>query len=278
MATYAIGDIQGCYSAFQHLLERVEFSAAHDRLWLVGDLVNRGSGSLDVLRWVYKHQSSVVTVLGNHDLHTLAVVEGFVAPHKNDTLQLLFAAPDRDELLGWLRHQAMIHGEHDYLMVHAGLLPQWSAREALALGAEVEAALRGPNYRDFLAQMYGNLPNRWDSNLQGMDRLRLITNAMTRLRVCTDEGEMDFKFKGKLADIPTGYRAWFEVPARKSADTKIICGHWSALGLHQRENLFALDTGCLWGGKLTALRLEDRQVFQVSCNPQDSVMRTNLAD
>jgi bis(5'-nucleosyl)-tetraphosphatase (symmetrical) len=270
MATYAIGDIQGCYFALQRLLEHFQFNAARDRLWLVGDLINRGSGSLEVLRWAYQHQSSIVTVLGNHDLHALAVAEGFVASHKSDTLHALLEAPDRDELLYWFRHQSMIHAEDDYLMVHGGLLPQWGAEEALALGAEVEAALRGPSYLDFLAQMYGNLPNRWDPHLQGMDRLRLITNAMTRLRICTAEGEMDFKFKGELADIPAGYMPWFDVPARKSADTTILFGHWSALGLQQRANLFALDTGCLWGNKLTALRLEDRKIFQVSCSPEDS--------
>lgn len=273
MATYAIGDIQGCYNTFQRLLERIEFDAANDKLWLVGDLVNRGSGSLEVLRWLYKNRWSIVTVLGNHDLHALAVAEGKIPPRKRDTLQALLDAPDSSMLLGWLRHQSMIHFEHGYLMVHAGLLPQWSAEEALALGAEVEAALRSNDYRDFLGQMYGNLPNRWDTNLQGMDRLRLITNAMTRLRVCTSDGEMDFKFTGALADVPAGTMPWFELPARRSADTTIIFGHWSALGLQQRDKLFALDTGCLWGGELTALRLEDRTIFQVPCSPQDGSLK-----
>ncbi len=269
MATYAIGDIQGCYYSFHQLLKRIEFNATNDKLWLVGDLINRGSGSLEVLRWVYQNQSSVVTVLGNHDLHTLAVAEGKVPQHKSDTLQALLDAPDSNILLDWLRHQAMIHSEHGYLMVHAGLLPQWSAKEALALGAEVEAVLRGAGYQDFLGQMYGNLPARWDESLQGMDRLRLITNAMTRLRTCSSDGEMDFKFSGVLADVPANTMPWFEVPTRKSADATIIFGHWSALGLLQRNNLFALDTGCLWGGELTAFRLEDRTVFQVPCSPQD---------
>lgn len=269
MATYAIGDIQGCYNTFQQLLERIEFNAANDKLWLVGDLINRGSGSLEVLRWVYKNRSSIVTVLGNHDLHALAIAEGKIPLHKNDTLQALLDAPDSDILLDWLRHQFMIHAESGYLMVHAGLLPQWSAKQALALGAEVEAVLRGADYRDFLGQMYGNLPNRWDTNLRGVDRLRLITNAMTRLRVCTSEGEMDFKFTGVLADIPAGSMPWFEAPTRKSTDTTIIFGHWSALGLQQRDNLFGLDTGCLWGGELTALCLEDRTIFQVPCSPLD---------
>ena len=270
MATYAIGDIQGCYASLQDLLERISFNPQQDRLRLVGDLINRGPGSLQVLRWVYRHQSSVVIVLGNHDLHTLAVAEDLHLPTKNDTLQALLEAPDRYELLSWLRRQRLIHAEQGYLMVHAGLLPQWSTPQALALGAEVEAALQSDNYRDFLANMYGNQPDRWDADLQGMDRLRVITNAMTRLRICTDDGVMQFKFKGGLKDIPPGYRPWFEVPARKSAATSIICGHWSALGLQQREHIFALDTGCLWGRELTALRLQDRKIFQVARNPQDA--------
>jgi bis(5'-nucleosyl)-tetraphosphatase (symmetrical) len=273
MATYAIGDIQGCYYSFQQLLEVVGFNPANDKLWLVGDLINRGSGSLEVLRWVYKNQPSVVAVLGNHDLHALAVAEGKIPQSKNDTLQALLNAPDSGDLFNWLRHQSMIYAEHGYLMVHAGLLPQWSAAQALALGAEVEATLRGANYRDFLGKMYGNLPNRWDSRLKGMDRLRLITNAMTRLRVCSSDGEMDFKFSGVLADVPAETMPWFEVPTRKSADTTIIFGHWSALGLLQRDNLFALDTGCLWGGQLTALRLEDRTIFQVPCSPRDTSLK-----
>ncbi len=276
MATYAIGDIQGCYHSFRQLLERIDFDSSRDRLWLVGDLINRGSGSLEVLRWVCKHQSSMVVVLGNHDLHAIAVAEGKVSLHKSDTLQAIFDAPDGPELLQWLRHQSMVHADQGYLMVHAGLLPQWSASKALALGAEVEAALRADNYQDFLAHMYGNLPDRWDDSLQGMDRLRVITNALTRLRICTVEGRMDFKFTGALADIPTGYAPWFEVPGRKSADTAIVFGHWSALGLQQKGNLFALDTGCLWGGELTAFRLEDKAIFQVPCSPCDVSLNIHL--
>jgi bis(5'-nucleosyl)-tetraphosphatase (symmetrical) len=269
MAIYAIGDIQGCYYSFKDLLKQVDFDPAHDRLWLVGDLLNRGSGSLEVLRWLYEHRMSVVIVLGNHDLHAIAVAEGMVPAHNSDTLEPIFNAPDCDELLHWLRHQSMIHAEHGYLMVHAGLLPQWSATKALSLGAEVETALRAGNYRDFLAHMYGNLPDQWDENLQGMDRLRLITNALTRLRTCTSEGRMDFAFSGAMSNIPAGYMPWFDVPDRKSVETPIIFGHWSALGLLQRDNLFALDTGCLWGGKLTALRLHDRSIFQVPCSNRD---------
>ena len=270
MATYAIGDIQGCYHSFQHLLERIDFNFSRDRLWLVGDIINRGSGSLETLRWIYRHQSAVTMVLGNHDLHALAVAEGFVFQHKHDTLQSILAAPDRAELLHWLRHQPMLHAADGYLMVHAGLLPQWDVGQALALGAEVESALRDESYRDFLAHMYGNQPAGWDESLRGMDRLRLITNAMTRLRACTVDGQMDFRFKGELDDMPAGLMPWFEVPDRRSRNADIIFGHWSAMGLQRCLHLFALDSGCLWGGQLTALRLQDRQIFQVDCDPRDA--------
>ncbi|MCB5185205.1 symmetrical bis(5'-nucleosyl)-tetraphosphatase [Methylobacillus gramineus] len=273
MSTYAIGDIQGCYHSFLSLLDAIQFDPTTDKLWLVGDLINRGSGSLETLRWAKAHESSVIMVLGNHDLHALVVAEGYVRAHRSDTLQPIFDAPDRQELLDWLRFRPIIHGDGDLLMVHAGLLPQWQAEEALALGREVEDALRGDLYQDFLAQMYGNYPLQWRDDLQGMDRLRMITNAMTRLRVCSVDGEMDFHFKGELADIPAGNLPWFDVPARHSVDATIIFGHWSALGLQQRDNLYALDTGCLWGGRLTALRLEDRQTFQVECHPADAPRR-----
>lgn len=269
MATYAIGDIQGCYHSFLSLLDLIQFDASKDQLWLVGDLINRGSGSLETLRWAKANESSLVMVLGNHDLHTLAVAEGFVRAHRSDTLQPIFDAPDRAELLDWLRLRPMIHADGELVMVHAGLLPQWEAGQALELGQEVEAALRGDGYRSFLAHMYGNYPLRWDDGLQGMDRLRMITNAMTRLRVCKRDGEMDFHFKGELVDMPADTMPWFDVPARQSAESTVIFGHWSALGLQQRDNLYALDTGCLWGGQLTALRLEDRKTFQVPCHPAD---------
>lgn len=278
MASYAIGDIQGCYFSFQRLLEDINFDPGQDRLWLVGDLINRGAGSLATLRWLYQHRSCVTTVLGNHDLHTLAVAEGFVPVHKSDTLNELLIAPDSAELLGWMRHQHLIHREDGYLMVHAGLLPQWDAEQALALGREVETVLRGADYKDFLAHMYGNQPDIWSEGLAGYDRLRLITNAMTRLRVCSSEGRIDFKFKGEMDHIPTGYVPWFDAPGRRSRDATIICGHWSALGLRQRQNLYALDTGCLWGGKLTALRLEDKKIFQVPCDLRDSPRKIDPAE
>lgn len=270
MATYAIGDIQGCFQSFRNLLGKIGFHPQQDQLWLVGDVINRGAGSLQMLRWIYEHQDSLVMVLGNHDLHAIAVFEGFVPLHKSDTLQPLLDAPDAPQLLAWLRQQPLVYQTPDFLMVHAGLLPQWSAEDAFQLASEVASALRGQNYRDFLSQMYGNQPSQWQDLLEGMDRLRLITNAMTRIRTCTPDGEMNFKFSGELADVPSGYLPWFEAPGRKSVDTTIIFGHWSALGLQQRPNLYALDTGCLWGGVLTAMRLEDHAIYQVPCALEDS--------
>ena len=271
MATYAVGDIQGCYTSFTQLLAQIGFSPARDRLWLVGDLINRGPDSLAVLRWAKQHEHALKVVLGNHDLHTLAVAEGFVDAHRHDTLQPLLAAPDRDELLIWLRNQPMAYAEDEYLMVHAGVLPQWDVPRTLLLASEVESALRAQNYRDFFAHMYGNHPNHWQDDLHGMSRWRVITNALTRLRVCGPEGVMDFRFKGELADIPEGMTPWYDLPGRRSADHTVLFGHWSALGLLLRDNLVALDTG--WGGHLTAMRLEDRRVFQVPCASEDAIKK-----
>ena len=265
MSTYAIGDIQGCFEALNQLLEKIQFDPAQDRLWLVGDLVNRGPDSVDVLRWAMGLGERVVTVLGNHDLHLLAVAEGHVPPHRSDTLDDILAAPDRDELLDWLRRQRMIYAEGDWVLVHAGLLPQWTVAQAVHLGAEVEAALRADNYRDFLQHLYGNQPDHWEDAFTGIERLRVITNAMTRLRVCSAQGVMEFNHKGAPDARPKGTLPWYDVPGRKSAEANIVFGHWSALGLNVGSRHVALDTGCLWGGALSALRLEDRQVFQVPC-------------
>lgn len=265
MSTYVIGDIQGCYTALQKLLAAIRFDPAQDRLWLVGDLVNRGTESLATLRWAKQMGDSVVTVLGNHDLHLLAVAEGYVKAHRSDTIEDILHAPDRDELLAWLRRQPLLHREGGFVLVHAGLLPQWSGERAAALAREVEAALQADNYREFLAHMYGNHPNHWEDDLTGMGRLRVITNALTRLRFCTPQGQMEFVHKGKPDSAPEGFMPWFEVPGRQSAGETVIWGHWSALGLRLEKNLVALDTGCLWGGTLSALRLQDRQIFQVSC-------------
>jgi bis(5'-nucleosyl)-tetraphosphatase (symmetrical) len=276
VAIYAIGDIQGCYHALQALLARIEFNAKTDQLWLVGDLINRGSGSLEVLRWCYLHQESLRIVLGNHDLHALVVANGIVSAHKGDTLDTLLAAEDRDVLLDWLRHQHLAYHQEGYLMVHAGLLPQWTAEQAIAYATEVEVTLQGDDYLYFLQHMYGNMPNHWDVALTGLDRLRVITNAMTRLRVCTLEGEMEFKFKGELQNVPDGYIPWFDVPDRATRNTEVIFGHWSALGLQQRKNLYALDTGCLWGGKLTAMNIHTKKIVQVDSHPLDVPVKLNV--
>ena len=261
MATYAIGDIQGCYDELQALLGRIGFGE-RDRLWFVGDLVNRGPKSLEVLRFVKCLGSRAVTVLGNHDLHLVTQHEGFERPRKDDTIHDVLAAPDRKELVDWLRKRPMMHAGDEFAMVHAGLLPQWTIRRSLALGREVESALRARNYRDFLANMYGSKPDEWRDKLRGWDRLRVIVNAMTRMRFATPKGRMDFYAKG--TDAPKGYRAWFDL--RRKEKATLICGHWSALGLKLRPRLAALDSGCVWGGKLSALRLEDRQLYQVPCH------------
>ncbi|MEQ1598362.1 MAG: symmetrical bis(5'-nucleosyl)-tetraphosphatase [Methylotenera sp.] len=274
MATYAIGDIQGCFHAFTALLARLQFNPKQDKLWLVGDIINRGSGSLEVLRWCFQHQSSLRVVLGNHDLHALAVAHNLKPAHKHDTLQASIHAPDSDVLFKWLRHQPLMHIENEYVMVHAGLFPAWSIEKAACLASEVKCALQADNYREFLTNMYGNSPDFWHENHIGMDRLRTITNAMTRMRICTENGEMEFEFKGELQDIPSGYTPWFDAPARQSQEAKIICGHWSALGLRQRENVFALDTGCLWGGKLTAMNLETQAITQVNHDARDKAIKS----
>jgi len=265
MATYAIGDLQGCFDELERLLVAMNYDRKADRLWFVGDLVNRGPRSLDALRFVKGLGERAVTVLGNHDLHLLAVAEGFAKQRADDTLDEVLAAPDAAELLDWLRRRPLLHREDDYVLVHAGLLPQWNADEAAALAVEVERKLRGPGYAEFLSKLYGGKPDRWSDDLRGADRLRVIVNAMTRLRFCTPEGVMDFRAKGEASKAPAGYLPWFEVTGRNSLDKTLVCGHWSALGVKLLPRLMALDSGCVWGGKLTAIRLEDRRLFQVHC-------------
>jgi bis(5'-nucleosyl)-tetraphosphatase (symmetrical) len=265
MATYAIGDIQGCYDELRALLDAVAFDPARDTLWIVGDLVNRGPKSLEVLRFVRGLAERAVTVLGNHDLHLIVVASGARKPHRGDTLDDILNAPDRDELLAWLRSRKLMHASDGYALVHAGLLPQWTIARALELAAEVEAALQAPDYAAFLQNMYGNQPTRWDDTLTGYDRLRVIVNAMTRLRLCDSTGAMEFGHKTAPDDAPAGYVPWFDVPNRASATTPMIVGHWAALGLVVRDDLLSIDTGCVWGRSLSALRLEDRRVFQCDC-------------
>ncbi|MEE8221958.1 MAG: symmetrical bis(5'-nucleosyl)-tetraphosphatase [Nitrosomonadaceae bacterium] len=267
MSTYAIGDLQGRYNEFRQLLDLISFNPK-DKLWLVGDIVNRGPNSLSLLRFLRTVSDTVVVVLGNHDLHLLMVAEGCARARPGDTLQDILNAPDRDELLHWLRCQRLLYVDGEYVMVHAGLLPSWSVALAAQLAQEVESVLRDENrnnFRKFCSHIYGNQPDQWNIDLKGYDRMRVIINAMTRMRVCTPDGKMDFTYKGQVQDIPAGYLPWFEVPNRASNEVTIICGHWSALALHVRHNLIALDTGCMWGGNLTAIRLEDRKFFQVPC-------------
>lgn len=265
MATYVIGDIQGCFEAFKELLVAIAFNPAGDRLWLCGDLVNRGENSIGTLRWCMAHDDQVVAILGNHDLHLLAVAEGFVPPHRNDTLAEILDAPDRAEVLHWLRHRPMLHREGNWLMVHAGLLPEWTPELAESLARELEAALRGPGYLDFLARMYGNEPRRWAPVLTGQDRLRLVANAMTRLRYLHPNGDMEFQHKCAPADAPAELIPWYAMPERQSRGVRVLFGHWSTLGLLAGEDVVSLDTGCLWGGALSAIRLEDARLFQVRC-------------
>ena len=263
MSHYVVGDIQGCYAEFAQLLDMIAFDPARDRLWLVGDLVNRGPDSLSVLRRVRSLGEAATTVLGNHDLHLLTVAAGLRPAHRRDTLAAVLQAPDREELLDWLRRRPLVVREGELLLVHAGLLPSWTPADAVALSREVEAVLAAPGYRDFLSQLYGDQPARWQRGLVGYDRLRVIVNACTRLRFCSANDDMELQEKGGPQRSPPGFAPWFAHPERKSAGSSILCGHWSTLELMFAPNVMMLDSGCLWGGTLTAIRLDDRRVFQV---------------
>jgi bis(5'-nucleosyl)-tetraphosphatase (symmetrical) len=266
MAVYAVGDIQGCFDELQGLLAEIRFDPACDRLWLTGDLVNRGPDSLAVLRFVRGLGAAAVTVLGNHDLHLLALAEGLGKLKSSDTLQAILEAPDRDELLAWLRSRPLLHHELGYTLVHAGLAPQWDLATARACAAELETVLQGPDYPAFFRHMYGDQPARWDPGLTGWERLRFSVNCFTRLRYCTADGRLEMGFKGEPGSQPPEYLPWFEVPSRHNRDLKIIFGHWSTLGLRREDGVLALDTGCLWGGLLTAVRLDAAtEVFSFDC-------------
>jgi bis(5'-nucleosyl)-tetraphosphatase (symmetrical) len=273
MAIYAIGDIQGCYEELQALLALIEFDRQEDQLWFTGDLVNRGPDSLQVLRFVKDLGAAAQVVLGNHDLHLLAVAEGFVTKHKGDTLQAILAAEDKEELLHWLRQRPLMHQapELGYCLIHAGLPPQWNIDQAQACAAEVEAILRSEDYRDFLAHMYGNEPDYWDESHAGWDRLRFITNCFTRLRYCDAQGHLYLQAKGAPGSQPENAMPWYEHPQRASTALKIIFGHWSTLGLYRGHGVVALDTGCLWGGLLTAYRLDDGEVFCCECQGYQAI-------
>ncbi len=264
MPTYAIGDIQGCADELGRLLDLLRFDPSRDRLWFAGDLVNRGPGSLEVLRLVHSLDACSVVVLGNHDLHLLALGEGNTKHAKKSNLGAVLEAPDRDQLLHWLRHRPLMH--HDasrgFTLVHAGLAPQWSLAQALAHARELESVLRGPDYRDYLFAMYGNEPARWSPDLAGMERLRFITNCLTRVRYCTADGTLALKEKGTLATRPKSLIPWFHCPGRQTREERIIFGHWSSLGYWARDNVWGIDSGCLWGGHLTALRVRRRQPLE----------------
>ena len=271
MKTYVIGDLQGCAHEAQVLLNRIADDApGAARIVFVGDLINRGPESLAALRKVARLSidsgGRLDAVLGNHDLHLLAVACGAQQASKSDTLDEILAAPDCDMLLDWLRRRPLAIMDQGHLLIHAGLLPQWSAAQAMALAGEVEAVLRGPQWTDFLAQMYGNLPDRWDDSLTGIARLRCVVNALTRMRLCSADGVMDFKQK-ESAQGPanSGLMPWFDVPGRRSADTPVVFGHWSAMGLLLRPDVIGLDSGCVWGGKLTAVCLDNRALLEVDC-------------
>ncbi len=273
MSTYAIGDIQGSYRPLLRLLERIQFDPAADRLWLAGDLVNRGPDSLTVLRFLYQIRHAVTVVLGNHDLHLLAVARGQRPGSARDTLDELLQADDCAVLLDWLRHGKLLHHDPElqFVMVHAGIPPHWNLTEASAHARELESVLQDADeslYDQFLAHMYGNQPSTWQPPLTGYDRLRLITNYFTRMRFCTADGTLELETKTGATGAPPGFLPWFAHPHRKTRDDKIIFGHWAALqGRANTPNIYALDTGCAWGGSLTALRLEDEQLFSCDCAP-----------
>lgn len=259
MALYAIGDIQGCYDALRRLLDKIAFDASRDTLWFVGDLVNRGPQSAEVLRFVKSLGPRAVTVLGNHDLHLLAVAAGIDKLKGGDTFDALLAAPDRDELLQWLRLQPLMHvdAQAGYAMLHAGLPPQWDVMQARRYAGEVEAVLRSDHYTEFFHHMYGDRPDIWDDALRGWERLRFIVNCFTRLRYVDDAGRVMLKVKG-APDSNAHLTPWFRAHGRCSQDQRIVFGHWSTLGLVMEHNVYALDTGCVWGGALTAMRLDGK--------------------
>ena len=266
MATYAIGDIQGCMSALQGLLDHIKFNQARDRLWFAGDLVNRGPQSLDVLRFVKQLGPAAIVVLGNHDIHLLALWSQITRPGRKDTLQPILAASDADELLHWLRFRPLLHAQEGYVMIHAGMLPSWSMSQAMALAHEVEEALQHENFQEMLPAIYFRKTVDPSANLSTEKRLGLTTNVLTRLRVCTNEGVPEFSFKGPPEEAPPGHVPWFRIPNRATQDETIIFGHWSALGIVQEEHIIALDGGCVWGRELVAMRLEDRELFRVACS------------
>ena len=268
MTTYAIGDVQGCYDELQALLDRLKFDFRQDTLWLAGDLVNRGPRSLEVLRFVKSLGECAVSVLGNHDLHLLVHAHGYESSKKGDTLEPILKAPDRDELLNWLRQRPLLHHDEyrQITLIHAGLAPQWKLQDAINCAREVETTLRDDDaFHEFLENMYGNNPDHWDPGLKHWERMRFIVNCFTRLRYVNGNGRLKLKAKGAPGSQPSGCVPWFQAPQRQTQNDKLLFGHWSTLGFYSGDNVVALDTGCLWGGKLTAINVDD---VVASANPE----------
>ena len=277
MATYVIGDVQGCFDELQELVRYINFNSRKDQLWFVGDLVNRGPKSLQTLRWIKSLGNSAVTVLGNHDLHLLAAYAGAKDIRTTSSLYNVLQAKDIEKLISWLRQQSLLRYNKtlQFAMVHGGLAPQWSIKEALNYSQEVGKVLKSKKYKDFLFNMYGDQPKQWDGRLKGWNRLRTITNFMTRLRYCNNKGEMSFTDKGPPGTQSRGMKPWYEIPSRKSQDTTIVFGHWSTLGYKHENNIISTDTGCLWGGQLTAIKmeLEKLTLYQLECEAKREIPR-----
>jgi bis(5'-nucleosyl)-tetraphosphatase (symmetrical) len=266
MAIYAIGDVQGCYDQLRRLLDTISFNEHDDTLWFVGDLVNRGPKSLETLRFIKSLDDAAVVVLGNHDLHLLAAVCDPIADNSRKALTQILLAPDRDELINWLKHRPLFYCDDNFAMVHAGLPPQWDLKQASSLAREVETVLQGNHFPILMKAMYGDKPDVWSPDLVGMDRLRFIINAFTRMRYCDKHGRLDLAHNGSPGLQPKHLVPWFNVPGRKSAAIRIVFGHWSSLGYYEGDNCYAIDTGCLWGGQLTALRLMDKpERISIAC-------------
>ncbi len=266
MAIYAIGDIQGCFDDLQRLIEKINFNPATDSLWFCGDIINRGPKSLETIRFIKQLGNNAVTVLGNHDLHFLAVAYVTDKPSKHDTFDDILKAEDRDELVDWLRQQKLFHfdPEHNISMVHAGIPPSWTIEDARRYAAEMENVLKAENPKDFFEHMYGNQPRQWHEQLKGWDRYRYITNVFTRMRFCDTDGRPDFKFKGDIGSQPEHLIPWFLYKDRQTKNDEIIFGHWSTLSNVDANNIYPIDTGCLWGGKLTALKISNEGRVQIS--------------
>lgn len=267
VSTYAIGDIHGCYDQLQRLLELIRYDPQVDRLWLTGDLVNRGPQSTEVLRWAVNQGDRVTAVLGNHDLHVLALERGVLEPNGKRTVEKVFQASDRDTLIDWICNRPLLHRQGDWVLVHAGLMPCWTIEQAQSLAQEVEGALRGPKGDKLLAAYYKRRQARWRNDLTELKRHRVGLAAFTLLRTCAPDGTLFTEFSGAMWEAPKGAKAWFSYPKRESIDAKVVFGHWAALGFHTEPGIVALDSGCVWHGRLTAMRLEDERVFDVAGLP-----------